>query len=443
LTVENTKNFILVSGICQKDTFHSAGIGAMGTATLGVPRIKEILSLSRKQKTPIMSIYLTKEHRANKIMANRIASYIKYTTIGDLVKKIDIYYDPTPRAKGGYMDRDGVNKLFYSQSASKLACQSNIDSMPFLVRLTMNREQMLEKGVTLLDIKIKFCDRWEKRYVDTKGTKKEEKDIIDKVNQCAVLSNDDNSEKPMIHIRLDMNEFDMNTLIGFQEIIVNKFTLKGIKGIDGIINIQETNYISYDNDDELETKEKQHIIYTNGVNMKEIRYLKNIDLNKTISNNIVDIYHTFGIEAARVALLKEISLVLGDKKPNYQHLSILVDVMTCNGFMTQIDRHGINRTDADPLARATFEKSVEQLKTAAVFSQVDHVKSVSTSIMVGKAFRGGTSSFTTLLDTDLLEKSEVVEVDIATGHIDIGEVVETPLFDDILGRDEMSGMIPM
>ena len=126
-----------------------------------------------------MSIYLTKEHRNNKVMAERIGSYIEHTTIGDLVNKIDIYYDPQPRAKGGYMDRDGVNKLFYSQSASKLACQSNIDSMPFLVRLTMNREKMLEKGVTLLDIKIKFCDRWEKRYVDTKGTKKEEKDIID------------------------------------------------------------------------------------------------------------------------------------------------------------------------------------------------------------------------------------------------------------------------
>ena len=68
--------------------------------------------------------------------------------------------------------------------------------------------------------------------------------------------------------------------------------------------------------------------------MEDIRYLNGIDLNKVYCNSIVDIYQTFGIEAARNAILREFKKVFmaNGVNVNFQHLSILVDQMTNNGI---------------------------------------------------------------------------------------------------------------
>ena len=99
----------------------------------------------------------------------------------------------------------------------------------------------------------------------------------------------------------------------------------------------------------------------------------------------------------------------GGTSVNHHHLSILVDVMTHVGAITSIDRHGINRLDTDPLARASFEKTIEQLILAGIFNEVDHMKSVSSRIMAGKVIKGGTGLCQVMLDSELLENSEYVE----------------------------------
>jgi DNA-directed RNA polymerase II subunit RPB1 len=40
------------------NTFHHAGVSAKNV-TLGVPRLKEIISISKKPKTPSLTVYLT------------------------------------------------------------------------------------------------------------------------------------------------------------------------------------------------------------------------------------------------------------------------------------------------------------------------------------------------------------------------------------------------
>jgi DNA-directed RNA polymerase beta' subunit len=67
--------------------------------------------------------------------------------------------------------------------------------------------------------------------------------------------------------------------------------------------------------------------------------------------------------------------------------------------------------DTDPLARASFEKTIEQLILAGIFNEVDHMKSVSSRIMAGKVIKGGTGLCQIMLDSELLENSEYVEDD--------------------------------
>uniref|UniRef100_A0A6C0EDH0 DNA-directed RNA polymerase n=1 Tax=viral metagenome TaxID=1070528 RepID=A0A6C0EDH0_9ZZZZ len=402
-------------------SFHSSGIATMSTKTQGVPRILELFSVTKKPKTPQLYIYLTPEFKQSKEMAHRIASYIKYTTLGELRGRIEIYYDPKPNEDSGIMKKDGVKNVFYNQKvmAAKSGCQGDIANLPWLMRIEIEREKMLEKEVTLLDIKTKFCNWWEKRFGDSKNMKKEERKVINKITSLAVLSNSDSDKQPVIHLRFNVKDtdkikdpFNRETLNNFIDHVIDKFKLKGIEEITNIAGIVEQRRMVFD-DKTGDTKNiNEQLIITEGVNLKEIRYIIGIDALNTICNDIYAVYQTYGIEIARARLLREIATTYeeaGGGNINYQHLSILVDMMTSGGYLMSVDRHGMNKSDTDPLSKASFEKSVEQLLTASVFGEVDHMKGVSSRLMAGLVIKGGTGMCDVLLNTSKIEKMEYTE----------------------------------
>lgn len=80
------------------NTFHSAGIAATNV-TLGVPRLQELLDVSKKMKTPSLKIYLKNMIRANGdvIAEERLQRYILYELperyLSDYIIGSKIYYD--------------------------------------------------------------------------------------------------------------------------------------------------------------------------------------------------------------------------------------------------------------------------------------------------------------------------------------------------------------
>lgn len=423
-TIEETQNFIMANGLCMRDSFHSTGLGM----NAGVPRIQEVFSLSKNLKAPIMMVYLDKEHRTKKDYATKIRSYIKFTTIKDLRTKIDIYYDDKPYEKGGFMEKDNVYNIFYAFQQSKSCCLNKVDGLPWLMRIEFDKEKLMNKEVSLLDIKSKFCVEWEKRYQDIKGMKREKRQILDRITQLAVLTNSENDTIPIMHVRFDMTNYNSSTLIDFMDMFIDEFKLKGLPDIADIIEGSESEprMITFDNPEgNLETKNTENVIITSGINMTAIRNIIGVDLTRTYCNDIIMTYEMFGIEAARALIIKEITSVFAaNGSPiNSQHISIFGDLMTNVGTLTSIDRHGLNKLDTDPLARASFEKTVEQLITAAVFNEIDHMKSVSSRIMAGLCIKGGTGLCNLVLDIDLLENSEYTS--------DIGQLYNKT-FDDIV-----------
>lgn len=405
---------IAAQSICQPitqatlNTFHHSGIGAKGTTKLGVPRFKEIFGLSKNIGTPRMALYLNKEYMNNKDMANKIAAHLEYTTIEHVRNYIDVYYDPEPNTEGGFMETDHIGKVFYSHRSGKLGCQQDITGLPWLIRIEFNKEKLLSKDVNLLDIKSKFCNMWEKRYANIKSGTKEEKQLFDKITQCAILSNTENDAVPIIHIRFDMIDFNINTIIDFIDNVVDKFKLKGFEKISQIYGVNGESVTTFDGNDQAQETKKEFVIYTNGINLYDIRYIHGLDLSRVNCNDVIAIYDTYGIEAARSALMYECVATMSGAggSVNYQHLSLLVDLMTRDGIMISIDRHGMGKTDTPPLARASFERTVDQLINAAVFNETDHMRCVSTRIMAGHVIRGGTGMCDLLIDNEMIEKSE-------------------------------------
>ena len=113
----------------------------------------------------------------------------------------------------------------------------------------------------------------------------------------------------------------------------------------------------------------------------------------------------FGIEAARASLLKEVRNVIefDGSYVNYRHLALLVDIMTSQGTLMAITRHGINRTNQGALMRCTFEETVEILMEAAAMGDVDDCKGVAQNVVLGQMAPMGTGTFDLNLDMDMLK----------------------------------------
>jgi len=93
-------------------TFHYAGVREQNV-TLGLPRLIEIVDARRSPSTPVMTIYLDKEHRKSKEKATEIARDVITTTLGD-ISKTEPYIDPELEVTVVKLDSDlmkerGVN----------------------------------------------------------------------------------------------------------------------------------------------------------------------------------------------------------------------------------------------------------------------------------------------------------------------------------------------
>jgi len=376
------------------NTKHSAGAVKKGTS--GVARMNEILRCTKNIKTPMLTIYLQDKYKYNKESAYKIASYISYLTLQDIVVKSDIGYDPD--IKNGYL---GIDNIDPNTAMQIYDTKLDLKKLPWMFRFSINRDMIYAKKLKLSEIKINFVKFWKSKLMNLKNSKAD-KDINNIVLSCAILSSTENDPNPVIHIRFELNNYNLNKIIELQDYILANFNLKGLEGISNIEVTNVSQLITLP-DGSLESKE-EYILQTEGINMAGIRGIMGIDHVKTITNDMYSIYANFGIEAVRNRLINEVTELID---VNYHHIALLIDVITHSGALISIDRHGINRQDTDPLSRASFEKTMEQFINAAAFNETDKLKSVSSRIIIGRMINGGTGYCKLMMDNDILENTEL------------------------------------
>ena len=143
----------------------------------------------------------------------------------------------------------------------------------------------------------------------------------------------------------------------------------------------------------------EYVILTEGSNLRDIMMLSGVDYRRVWTNNIHEIAEVLGIEAAREAIVRELKHVLEEQglDVDIRHLLLLADVMTLNGSVKQVGRHGVVRLKSSPLARAAFEISVQTLLDAAVRGEVDTLKGNVERILIGREILLGTGQVTLLM----------------------------------------------
>lgn len=120
--------------------------------------------------------------------------------------------------------------------------------------------------------------------------------------------------------------------------------------------------------------------------------IEGVDPTRTITNDIYEIWTTLGIEAARAALVREISKTMEEQglEVDMRHIYLVADLMTVTGTLKQVGRHGVVGGKASVLARAAFEITVPTLAEAAVKGEIEQLKGVTESVIVGLPIPVGT-----------------------------------------------------
>ena len=431
LTVEDTRNFNIYNGLAIRDTFHFAGVASKSNVTRGVPRIEEILSLSSEPKNPSLTIYLKEEDETQKDKAQSIMYMIEHTKLVEVVKSIEICFDPDDLNTMIAEDKDTIQQYRAFENMVASCAEVNLsndenEKSKWIIRMEMNPEVMLEKNITMDDINFTLNNCYENQinciYSDYNADK-----LVFRIRMNEVIKNN-SGKSGGAKTKLPLDQSDQIYILkNFQDQLLQNVVLRGIKGINKVIlrkikdNVVENNGIY--------KREDIWVLDTIGTNLLEILGIDYIDNTRTFSNDIVEIYETLGIEAARQAIYNELVDVIefDGAYINYHNYSVLVDRMTYTSKMISIFRHGINNDNIGPIAKASFEETPEMFLKAARHAELDTLKGISANVMCGQEGFFGTSAFQVVLDIDEMIKMEAA---VEYKNVDIVEEIDK-FFGDI------------
>ncbi|MCI4357406.1 MAG: DNA-directed RNA polymerase subunit A'' [Thermoplasmata archaeon] len=316
-------------------TFHYAGVAEMNV-TLGLPRLIELVDARRVPSTPMMTVFVEKKFRADREAVQKIALQIEVTTlpdvaaVGTVVEDLKVVISPQTEM----MEARGVTRADIEAGLTE-----NLDARSF----TLSNGHGSSEGRSF---EIHLADP------ATKSTRTKKDDVAD--------------ERP------------------FKKLLEASEEAKAIR-IKGVVGIKRA----------LIKKEKdEYVIYTEGSALDGVLEVVGVDAARTTTNSVFEIYKVFGVEAARAALIQEASRTLSEQGlgVDIRHLMLVSDVMTNEGDIRAIGRHGISGKKSSVLARAAFEITAAHLLRAAIIGEADELKGVAENIIVGQPITLGTGA---------------------------------------------------
>jgi DNA-directed RNA polymerase subunit A" len=316
-------------------TFHYAGVAEMNV-TLGLPRLIELVDARRVPSTPMMTVYVEKKSRADRDAVEKVALQIEVTTvpdvaaIGTVVEELKVLVTP----QGPLMQARGVKRVDL-----EAALQEALDARYFTLKNGGGSGETRSFEVTLVE-----------------GAPPSPRSKKDEVVE----------ERP------------------FQRLLQASEMAKAVR-IKGVTGIKRA----------LIRKEKdEYVIYSEGSNIDGVLEIPGVDAARTTTNSVFEIYKVFGVEAARAALILEANKTLSEQGlgVDIRHLMLVSDVMTNEGDIRAIGRHGISGKKTSVLARAAFEITAAHLLRAAVTGEVDELRGVAENIIVGQPITLGTGA---------------------------------------------------
>ena len=204
-----------------------------------------------------------------------------------------------------------------------------------------------------------------------------------------VRSVDAKIEKEKIKVVLDKPSY--KAILDVGETLKN-LKIKGIDGVKRIIIRREPN--------------EGYVIYSEGSNFEKVLEIEGVDPNRTTTNDIQAVGRALGIEAARNMIIQEAYNTLSEQGLNVdmRHIMLVADVMTADGTIRAIGRHGVSAEKESVLSRAAFEITVSHLLQASRRGETDKLGGVAENIIVGQPVNLGTGAVELVMQRAIKKK---------------------------------------
>ena len=339
-SVEGLETFTTAEGVVTHNTmntFHYAGVAEIDV-TQGLPRLIELVDARKTPDTPMMTVHLDEEYAADREKAHEVVWKIEATRIlalGDV--------------------------------------STNVADM--LVRIDLNEETLAERWPTVEsvdDIAGEIADTIESALgVDTVRPK----------TTVVEFGPNQRSYRELLQLVEELREVVFKGIDEISRVVIRKEETEDGKGQG------HSGSGTQSGDGE------EFVLYTEGSAFGDVLDIEGVDTSRTTCNNIHEIHGSLGIEAAREAIIEETMNTLEEQgldDVNIRHLMLVADIMTNNGEIESIGRHGISGNKDSVLARAAFEVTVNHLLDAAIHGEVDDLDGVTENVIVGKPIKLGT-----------------------------------------------------
>lgn len=151
-------------------------------------------------------------------------------------------------------------------------------------------------------------------------------------------------------------------------------------------------------------KEKVPALQATGVDFGTFWQFQDVlDVRCVYSNSIDAMLNTYGVEAARATIIREIQHVFGSYgiSVNMRHLTLIADYMTHSGGYRPMNRLGGIANSISPFCKMSFETASKFIVEAASHGETDELESPSARVILGLPVKVGTGSF------DVMQKLEI------------------------------------
>jgi len=276
-----------------------------------------------------------------------------------IIEIVDARKDPDTPVMRIYLDEESrasrekaeeIVKEIEGTTIESISKSLKIDVINMAIVVELDTYKMEKQGLTIGDIKEKL---YKLKKVET---------IEDEDNFLTLKAGD----VSLMELRKFFNR-------------VRSHQLKGIKSVKRAL---------------IKKEGEEYVIYTEGSNLGEAFKIPGVDITRSISNDIHEIQRVLGIEAARRSIVDEIKKTLEEQglEVDIRHIMLLADLMTMEGEIKQIGRHGISGEKSSILARASFEVTTNHLMKAAKFGEIDPLSGVTENVIIGQPIPLGTGN---------------------------------------------------
>lgn len=353
-------------------SFHTAGQQKINLL-VGVPRLQEIVNVSRDIKTPSMEIWLN--YSPDKLsdlsfVRSRSLEILEYREIIDFV----IDWETIENRKIKSSDESWYNLHRSFIGTDYEACE-------WSVRLIFNPEILYARKLQLSIVAQVIHDNWADAfcvispdnigiidvYIKTdnigeindiiesikssrrKGKKKRE---VEDDADITMLITDENKEKYFI-----------------RDLVIPSILYLPVGGIEGIKRCF------------FQEKGGQWYITTIGSNLRAVINHPEIDPYRTITNHLWDTFECLGIEATRSFLRRELDKLIS---VDHRHIDLLINSITYSGKPMPASNRGIDIRQVGLLAKIGFEQPWHHFFKAALTTERDDMSGASSAIIAGR-----------------------------------------------------------